>query len=934
MNKPHFAVVMPGIDGPGASATMFSLRDQLYKNWTLHLPKHCADTPAGANAVRYLGTERIRWVEGDVARVSAPPGSFALPLLPGDELLPEALAQFTLQARAEPAPQLIYSDHAEFFARSNSLTPFFKPSWSPEFLVATDYIGRAVLAMDRFNAAALRWRFDAVDLWGLWLDQSIDAELRTARVERVVMALAPLPDGELRPAQERGRKRVDEHLKKIGVTGRAMLADWAETLGALAYDLQFPDAGPKVSIIVPSRNNYKILKRCVDSLAETSYENFEIVIVDNDSDDRKTLEYLKSVDARVIRIPSPSTGFSYSYVNNAAVEHVDGEYLLFLNDDTEVIRPEWLSQMVGWGAFPGVASVGARLYYPDDLVQHNGLIHHLLDGVLPAPAFKLTRRRFIGVHGQNRTVRNYSAVTAACMLTPRALFVGEGGFNDTEFSVAYNDCDYGFRLTQRGMRHVCVPTAELYHYEGASRGRGRGNDKMLEETAFVRRYQAWEDPYYNANLSRDSFAFDPSPRTFVEPGLPVEKLSVALFSHNLNYEGAPLVLLDIARGLRRMGMDHVVVISLVDGPLRALYEGEGCQVVVRTDVGVYGTRSEEELARVLQSIVDELHVASVDVVIANTVICHWGMEAARQAGLPSLWLIHESEPPYSHLTPHGEHHVAVARRAFDEAYVNIFVAEATRGLYQPLARRKNLTVLYNGFDSEGAAAEISRFDREKTRAELGIGASDLVFLLPGTVCERKAQQDLVRAIAGMPETISSRCRFIIVGDRDSPYSRVLHHMATELSPRKRERLTILGETGDIWQYYNAADALVFTSHLESFPRVIQEAMYCGLPIISTPVFGISEQLRDKQSGLFYAPGDIEALIDRITTLARDEVLRSKLGNLARLSLERFPTLPEMQEKYVALVKEAFLSQRDAGRLPWLSDTTKDGSIWLNLVRGQ
>lgn len=933
MNKPHFSVVMPTADGPGALATMLSLRDQLYKHWTLYLPRRCAGTSAGDDAVKYLEHEKIAWVDGDILRIPASSGGFVLPLLPGDELLPEALAQFSLLASSHPTPHLMYGDHAEFFAGSANLSPFFKPSWSPEFLVATDYIGRAALNVERFNATAPISDYDALDLWKLWLDQSLDTELRVARVERVIVAIASELKSEVSRMQVRGSEIVNEHLKKRGIEGKSTLTTWAQTLGGLAYDVNFPDQGPKVSIIIPSRNNHEVLKRCVDSLARTTYQNFETVIVDNASDNPQTIEYLKSVDARIIRIPSPSSGFSYSYINNAAAEHVDGEHLLFLNDDTEVIRPEWLSQMVGWAGFPGVASVGARLYFPDDLVQHCGLVHNLLDGVLPAPAFKLTRRQSIGVHAQDRTVRNYSAVTAACMLTSRKLFTEVGGFNDTEFSVAYNDCDYGFRLTQRGMRHVCVPTAELYHYEGASRGRGRGNDKIAEETAFIRRYKGWDDPYYNANLSRKSFVFNPSRRTVIEPGLLVNDLSVALFSHNLNYEGAPLVLLDIARGLRRKGTEHVLIISLVDGPLRAVYEAEGCQVVVRPDVGVYGTSSEAELASVLQPIVDELYLASVDVVIANTVICHWGMEAARLAGLPSLWVIHESEPPYSHLAPHGEHHVKVARRAFDDAYLNIFVAEATCRLYQPLARRDNLAVIYNGFDSDGVSAELALFEREDIRAELGAADSDLVFLLPGIVCERKAQQDLVRAIAGLSEAVSNRCRFVIVGDRDGPYSRLLHHMTKELTPRKQGRLTIIAETPDIWKYYKAADALVFTSHLESFPRVIQEAMFCGLPIISTPVFGIAEQLRDKQSALLYAPGDISALIEKISILTGDEKLRSDIGKLARISLDRFPTLAEMQAEYSNLVKEAFLSGRESARVPWLSDTTKEGSVWWNLVKG-
>jgi len=902
------------------------------------MPAGKAGSSMGHDVASLLARDKVVQASDPVLTVKSERHLFVLPLVPGDELLPDALAQLALLKTQSPEADLLYGDHAEYFGGDRNLTPFFKPDWSPEFLVANDYIGRAALRVDLFNEARLASRYDALDLWALWLAQSRRTGMSVTRVERVIMAIAPLPEGKFEDLVSRGAAIVDAHLTEMRVTGKAVLADWAHRLRSLAYDIDFPDDGPKVSIIIPTKNNYDVVKRCVESLKKTSYRNFEVVIIDNASDEPRTVEYMRTVDAKVVSIKSPPSGFSYSYINNAAVEYTDGEYLVFLNDDTEVIGPKWLSKMVGWAAIPGVASVGARLYFPNNLVQHNGLINNLLDGMLPAPAFKMSRRTSIGVRGQDRVVRNYSAVTAACMLTPRTSFVEDGGFNDTEFSVAYNDCDYGFRLTQRGLRHVCVPTAELYHYEGATRGRGRGNDKISEETAFIRRYGNWEDPYYNRNLSQESFVFEPARRVAVEKGLPVDKLSVALITHNLNFEGAPLVLLDIGRGLRQFGNGQVTVISLIDGPLRAMYEAAGCTVIVRPDVGVFGTKSAIELEQVLQTIVDELHGAAADVVIANTVVCHWGMEAARLARLPSLWIIHESEPPFSHLVDHGVHHVEVARRALDEAYLNIFVAEATRNLYRPLANLNNLAVVYNGFDGFVAATEMANTDRAEIRETLDVGPSDLLFILPGTVCERKAQQDLVHAIAALPDGVMSRCHFAIVGDRSGAYSRVLHHIANELPDNKRSRLSIIGETPHIWRYYAAADAMVFTSHMESFPRVIQEAMFCGMAIISTPVFGISEQLRDGQSGLLYPPGDIEKLCDAIKQLVTDPALREKLGSTAKIALDRFPTMEEMQRKYASLVREAFLSSTDHKSVEygasWLTDTTHDGSVWWNVVKNR
>jgi GT2 family glycosyltransferase len=939
MSTVRFAIVVPNIHLPEARFTILTLREQIYTDWVVYA---AGGEEKDFHALRrFIDADRLFRAEGPSVAVKPTEQLYVLPLLPGDELLPDALALMALQAtRANDVPHMIYGDHAEPFG-SPEPSPFFKPGWSPEFLMATDYIGRAAILPEAFNQAKLPIDFDAVNLWGLWLDQRHLPDHLVTRVERPLMSLAPVDKEDYPRLVQRAGAQLEAHFASLGIIATAVHPEWAQRLKALTFDFAFEDHGPKVSIIIPSRNNHAVLKRCVDSLALTCYSNFEALVIDNNSDEPETVRYVQSLKAnpphnvRVISIPSPSTGFSYSYINNEGVKHVTGDYVLFLNDDTEVIRPDWLSQMVGWARVPGIASVGARLYFPDDLVQHNGLVNQLLDKVLPAPAFKLTRRRSIGPHGQDLTVRNYSAVTAACMLTPRSLFLESGGFDDNDYSVAYNDCDYGFRLSQSGWRHVCVPTAELYHYEGSSRGRGRGNDKISEEISFIRRYGNWTDPFYNSNLSKDSFSFEAAERVNLGLSGSEANVSVGLFSHNLNYEGAPLVLLDIACGLVAK-MTQVVVYSLVDGPLRKRFEEAGCKVVVRTDVGVFGTHSERELTDALVPIVDEMRATGIDIVIANTIVTHWGMKAAEMAGIPAIWIIHESEPPFHHLREHGEHHVRVGRRCFDNAYLNVFVCFATMQLYRPLASRDNLEVIYNGFDRDSANAQMALYNRDTERAALGIASDSLLFLLPGTVCERKSQKDLIYAIATLPNDVARVCRFVIVGDRDGEYSREMHRLIKDLPARLQETIQVIKETPEVWRYYAAADALTFTSKLESFPRVIQEAMHSGLAIISTPVFGISEQLRDEQSGLFYDPGNIEGLVKAITRVTREPEMRKRLAATANLALDRFPSIDRMQEIYALIVREAYMTGNDrpgiGSGIAWLSKGVSSQGDWWNRFR--
>ena len=261
-----------------------------------------------------------------------------------------------------------------------------------------------------------------------------------------------------------------------------------------------------MAIIIPTKNRLSTLKKCLDSLERTSYRNYRVIIVDNESDDPATLQYLGKTRHRVLPV---NTGgkFSFAAVNNRAAEAADTDYVLLLNNDTEVIEPKWLSRMIGYARLPGVGAVGARLLYPDGRVQHAGIVHGFHDG-LAGHAFKLSARWDNGYLSHARLARNYSGVTAACLLTPRKLFLAQGGLDEQQFAVAYNDCDYCYKIVQQGYRCVYVPGAELMHYEGLSRG---FNDNPREVITYRSQYGKYIDPYYNPNLSLDDETFTIQP---------------------------------------------------------------------------------------------------------------------------------------------------------------------------------------------------------------------------------------------------------------------------------------------------------------------------------------------------------------------------------------------------------------------------------------
>ena len=397
-----------------------------------------------------------------------------------------------------------------------------------------------------------------------------------------------------------------------------------------------------------------MLARCLDSLAQTAYRNYEVVVVDNESDDPATCDYLAGLSHRVLRVANPGPRFSFAHVNNVAARAVDAEYLLFLNDDTEVRDPRWLSAMMGYAQLPGVGAVGARLVYPDGRVQHAGILHGYYDG-LPGPAFKLAAETEHGYLSYLAVARNYGAVTAACMLTPRRVFLEHGGFDGERFAVAYNDVDYGFRLEAAGLRCVYAPDATLLHHEGRSRG---FTDDPRETAAYRAQWGARRERYYNPNLSfaDERFALLPRRAFVAAPPGPVRALMCAF---NLNWEGAPYSQFEMTAELKRRRIVEPVVYSPVDGPLRAAYEREGISVHVATHP-LAGVTTDVDYEAAVAAFARWIRTLDVDVVYGNTLQTFYAIDAAHRVGRPSVWNPRESEPWQDYFRQYPD---AVALRA-------------------------------------------------------------------------------------------------------------------------------------------------------------------------------------------------------------------------------------------------------------------------------
>jgi len=833
-------------------------------------------------------------------------GEFLVFLDQDDLLTPDALGEIALCATAQADTDIIYSDDDKIDIDGRRFAPQFKPDWSPELLLGYMYFSH-VFAVRRSlyeRVGGMRVGFEGSQDYDFALRASEQARA-VAHIPHVLYHWRVLPgstaaSGAAKPKSfEAGRRAVAEALQRRGIRAEALQPDWAIQAQCGIFALRFPGDGPKISIVIPTRNGMEILRRCVDSLRKTTYCNYEVLIIDNESDDPATLAYLDSLPHRVERIPNPAGRFNYAYINNRAAELANGDLLLFLNNDTEVVEPRWLSQMVGYALFNGVGAVGARLLYPDKRIQHAGIVHGYYGG-LAGPAFKLAPAWDNGYLSYARVARNYSAVTAACMLTPRKTFLELGGFDEANFEVAYNDVDYCYRLGARGLRSVYCADAELLHHEGHSRG---FLDRPQEVAAFRHRYSGMRDPFYSPHLSLDDERFAIKPRRWRAAGAPPVRALMCAF--NLNWEGAPYSQLELTLELKRQGFVDPVVYAPQDGPLRKAYEDAGIVVHVFAHplAGVFDVDAYETA---LTRFGEFIQANAAEVVYGNTLQTFYAIDAAHRLGLPTIWNPRESEPWQTYFNFLPPPLAARALRCFEYPYRIVFVADATRKVWQPLESHGNFTTIHNGLNLERLRDEADRFPRAQARSGLSIADGDVTLLLPGTVCERKGQQDLVRALALLPREIVARLRCFIVGDRAGSYSVELHKLVQSLDGTLRERVHVVPETHEIVRYYQAADVFVCTSRVESFPRVILEAMAFGLPVVSTRVFGVVEQVREGVNAMLYEPGDVNTLASHLTQTIADDELRDRMSANSPHVLDTLNTFEEMAAAYGEIFREAAL----------------------------
>ncbi|MFC1848594.1 glycosyltransferase [candidate division CSSED10-310 bacterium] len=534
-NTPLISVICPisNVSSTFLRQTLDSVLEQCYPRWELLIIVQSSTDARVRHTLKTYSKKDTRIIvrerpdfgglsaSGNIA-ISASRGHFIVFLSQGDLLQSAALCELVTVVNENPEAALLYSDEVILNKGQNEGIPQYKPDWSPELFMSSMYTGFLVACPRELITAVggFRINFEGAHLYDLLL-RIVDEERQIVHIPKILYyrRLESSPSFE---AAVDGARKGQEALQESLLRRREKGIVKENKIAQGTYIIHYPlDHEVLISIIIPTRDKSEIVDQCLTSIYEKStYRNFEIIIVDNGSSKQVTQKIFRKwqhILQASFKVLTEDSTFNFSLLNNLGASNARGELLVLLNNDTAVITPNWLEEMAGYALREKIGAVGPVLLYPDDTVQHGGVVLGLHGAA--AHSHKGFPRAHPGYLNRLAQVSNYSAVTGACMMVRQTLYRNLGGF-DESLAVAFNDVDFCLKLLREGYRNVLLPHVSLYHYEAKSRGLEDTPEKQvrfLHEKEKLR--SRWanlldNDPYYNPNLTREgedfSFAFQKS----------------------------------------------------------------------------------------------------------------------------------------------------------------------------------------------------------------------------------------------------------------------------------------------------------------------------------------------------------------------------------------------------------------------------------------
>ncbi|MBQ3309116.1 glycosyltransferase [Candidatus Saccharibacteria bacterium] len=520
--QPLISVIIPVYNAPPEflKECLDSLLEQTYQNFEICIADDASTNPQTIEVLKtYENHKKIlikyRKKNGHISRASNDALKLAhgeyIALVDNDDTLEkEALYEVVKALNQDKNIDMVYTDEDKLDENGIRCFPNFKPDYAPDTFMSVNYISHLGVLKKSIvdKIGGFRIGYEGAQDYDLYL-RFLE---RTERVHHIPKVLYHWRMSEGSTASDidkkdyarlKGKKALEDALRRRKIAGKVHLADncpyyWIE---------YYVTNSPKVTIIIPTKDLPKITGKCLKSIFEkTTYQNFEVVVVNNNSKDPETFKLFDEYKSKYdnFKVLDANFEFNYSKINNYAVSKTHSDYILLLNNDVEVITPEWLSLMLGYAEQRHVGAVGAKLLYPNNTVQHAGVVL----GIGVASHMYLEKERdVVEWCGQLAVPHNFSAVTGACLMVGREKWKEVGGLEE-KLRVAYNDIDFNIKLLEKGYYNVCLPMVELYHYESKSRGSdiaGEKKKRFDSEQEFM--YQKWNkqiknDRFYNPNLTK------------------------------------------------------------------------------------------------------------------------------------------------------------------------------------------------------------------------------------------------------------------------------------------------------------------------------------------------------------------------------------------------------------------------------------------------
>ncbi|QCT94703.1 glycosyltransferase [Caminibacter mediatlanticus TB-2] len=526
--KPLISIIMPvyNVEERWLKLAIESVERQWYKNWELCIVDDASTREETKKYLKSLNNTKIKIKFLEKNQGISGASNEALKLAKGeyialmdndDELTPDALYE-VVKAINEQEAEFIYSDEDKIDINGNYVEPHFKPDFAPDMFLSQNYLSHLGVIKKEL--------IDRVGGFEKGLEGSQDYDLylkvlehtnKIYHIPKVLYHWRKIPGSTAEGfsnkdyAQEAGRKALENAMKR-----RSIEAIVKNGLKAGTYKIDYKIKGnPLISIIIPFKDKPELLRTCVESiLNKSTYNNFEIIGISNNSEEKETFDEmnrLENLDRRV-KFYEYNIPFNYSKINNYAVNnYANGEHIVLMNNDIEIITPNWIEEMLMFSQRDDVGCVGAKLYYPDNTIQHAGVILGL--GGVAGHSHKYYKREDCGYFHRACIVQNLSAVTAALMMVKKRIYEEVRGLDEENLKVAFNDVDFCLRVREKGYLNVFNPWVEAYHYESKSRGLEDTPEKIerfQKEINYMKQKYGkilLKDPYYNPNLTLDKEDF-------------------------------------------------------------------------------------------------------------------------------------------------------------------------------------------------------------------------------------------------------------------------------------------------------------------------------------------------------------------------------------------------------------------------------------------